>query len=82
MDLEAANAWSGAEASGRGESAAVGWGRAGETAACMVCLGGFGAERVGGGGAGGCGADGGGERACYVKPEAAAEVAPVEERDG
>lgn len=84
MDLEAADARTGgAKARGRGESAAVGWGRAGETPACVVWgRGGFCAEGVGSGGAGGCGADGGGERACYAEPEAAAEVAPIEERDG
>lgn len=85
VDLQAADPRpDGVEVGWWGETAAVGRRRAGEAAAARV-LWGFGAEGVGGGGAlwGGAGADdGGGESACDVEPEAAAEVAPVEERDG
>lgn len=74
----------GAEAGWRRKPTAVGWRRAGETAAGVVCLRGFRPEGIGGGSAGGsAGADNsGGECAGDSKPKATAEVAPIEEGDG
>lgn len=85
MYLQSTDAWPGrAEAGWWCEPAAMGWGRAGEAAAGVVYLWGFRAEGVGGGcgGGGGSADDGGGECAGDCEPEAAAEVASVEEGDG
>lgn len=59
----------------------MGWGRAGETATGVVWVRGFGAERIGGRGAGRRSTDDRGDCARDVEPKTAAEVAPVKKGD-